>query len=230
MVLTVTTWLWGDKFDPDDVAKLVRGINRNLKQRHRIACVTDDPSKVPQGCEAWLIPEADRHLTQMKGCFARLRMFDPEWQRSHAVKEGDRLVGIDLDTIVTGPLDALFDRDEPFVIMQGANSANPCPMNGALQLLDAGAHPEVWSEFSLDRAHRIACHHFPDDQGWIWDRLPNAAAWKVGPAHGVYVYQKTGWPGGRAGIRLPEGARLVTFINRHPRDVAHLDWAKEYWR
>ena len=70
-------------------------------------------------------------------------------------------------------------------------------------------------------------HDFADDQGWIWHKLPNAAGWKVGPEHGIYVYKKRGWPGGDD---LPEGARLVTFINKHPAQFAHLGWVKEHWR
>ncbi len=240
-MLTIATWLWGSKFNPDDVARLVSGINRHLRRRHRIACVTDDPSKVPQGCEAWLIPDADRHLLTVKGCFARLRMFDPVWQASHDVGAGDRIVCIDLDTVVTGPLDPLFDRPEPFVIMQGANAANPCPFNGALQMLRAGYRPDVWTDFSLEAAAKVPFHSFPDDQGWLHHKMPDAAGWKVGAEHGVYVYAKPGWPmiefddisqkdvvhkfsGG-----LPAGARLVTFINKHPSEFKHLDWVHEHW-
>ncbi len=215
-MLHITTWQWGDKFNAEDVAKLERGLRRNIKTPFRFLLVA--------GSSIW-----DQQLTEIKGCFARLRAFDPWWQDVHDIKPGDRIVQIDLDTIITGPLDPLFDRPEPFVIMQGANAQNPCPMNGALQMLTAGEHSEVWSEFSLEAAAKTAHYEFSDDQGWIWNRLPNAAGWNVGPEHGVYVYQKRGWPGGKGNTALPEGARLVTFINKHPSDVRHLDWVRFDW-
>lgn len=216
-MLTVCVWLWGDKFGSGDVAKLERGLTRHLQTPFRFLLVS--------GASIW-----DCELTEIKGCFARLRMFDPDWQKAHGIHPGDRIVQIDLDTVITGPLDPLFDRPEPFVIMQGANASNPCPFNGALQMLRAGAHTEVWSDFSLGAAGKVPFYSFPDDQGWLWAKLPNAAGWAVGPEHGIYVYQKRGWPGGKANSELPDGARIVTFINKHPSDVCHLDWVKNNWR
>ncbi len=218
-VLTVTTWLWGNKFMAKDVAKLERGLRAHLKQPFRFFVV--------EGDAIW-----DKYLTQMKGCFARLRMFDPEWQRAHGIDAGERIVNIDLDMVVTGELDALFDRPESFVITQGGNATNPCPYNGCLQMLRAGSHPEVWSGFSLEAAAMVPCHSFPDDQGWLAAVLPKAAGWKIGPDSGVYVYQKPGWPGypDKTHTELPTGAKLVTFINKHPSDVGHLDWVRRHWR
>jgi hypothetical protein len=223
-MLTVCTWLWGQKFAVDDVAKLAAGVRRHLRQPHRFVCFSDRRFEL-DGVEDGILPNIE--LTKVRGCFVRLRMFDPSWQMAWF---SGRIVSVDLDTVITGPLDPLFDRDEPFVIMQGANSANPCPFNGALQMLRAGYRPDVWSDFSLDAAAKVPFHSFPDDQGWLHAKIPDAAGWKVGPEHGVYVYQKRGWPGGKATSELPEGARLVTFINKHPGDVAHLGWVKEHWR
>lgn len=211
-MLTVGTWFWGDKFSRDHVSKLREGVKRYLKQPYHWRVFT---------------PELrDRALTKVPGCFARLRMFDPEWQARNGID--DRLVNIDLDTVITGPLDPLFDRDESFVIMQGANAVNPCPMNGALMMLRPGAHPEVWKDFSLEAAKKVPFHSFPDDQGWIWHKIPDAAGWRVGLEHGVYVYQKRGWPAGNSET-LPVDAKLVTFINRDPSQLQHLDWVRENW-
>jgi hypothetical protein len=223
-MLTVCTWFWGDKFNASDVAKLQAGVSRNLKAEHQFVAITDQPRKLQ--CGAWPIVDADRALLAIKGCFARLRMFDPNWQRAHGIVHGDRLACIDLDTVITGPLDPLFDRYESFVIMQDGNASNPCRFNGALQLLRAGWHREVWDDFSIEAASRVPFYAFPDDQGWLWHKLPTAAGWKCGRESGVYVFQKPGWPGGTA---LPDGARLVTFINKTPRDIEHLDWVKRNW-
>lgn len=210
-MLTVGTWIWGDKFNKEHIDKLREGVRRHLKQPYQ-----------------WRVfhPEArDMPLTKVPGCFCRLRMFDPEWQKKNGIN--DRIVNFDLDTIITGPLDPLFDRTEQFVIMQGANVANPCPMNGALMMIKAGAHPEVWNDFSLEAAQHIPFYSFPDDQGWIWHKLPGAAAWRVGHETGIYVYQKRGWPLGSK--QLPAGARLVTFINNDPAKMQQLEWVQKHW-
>lgn len=229
-MLTVLTWLWGTKFALADVAKLIGGVKRNLKQPYRFVLVTDDIRR--DGIEDLgvdLVPIIrDRYLLELRGCFARLRMFDPAWQKIAGVD--DKLVCIDLDTVITGPLDPLFDRPEPFVIMAGGNASNPCRFNGALMMLRAGAHPDIWGEFSVDAAGKLPFYEFPDDQGWLWAKLPDAAVWTCGTETGVFVFLKPGWPETRS-LNLPPGARLVTFSgSRNPEKFKHLGWIKNNWR
>lgn len=210
--LTICTWRWGSKYPGQYVERLKAGVTRHLAQPFRFAVFA---------------PEAeDEHLAEIPGCFCRLRMFDPAWQAKHGLT--GRIVCMDLDLIVTGPLDPLFDRPEPFVILQGANASNPCPYNGSLQMLRAGAHAEIWRDFSVDAARKVPYFAFPDDQGWLAARLQDAAGWQAGPSSGVYAFAKPGWPKGSA---LPDGARMVAFPGRRdPCQFTHLDWVKENWR
>lgn len=213
-MLHIMTWRWGDKYGPDYTAKLRAGIARNMASPFAWQVCTPEPE--------------DMHLTAIKGCFARLRMFDPAWQRKHGVQPGDRIVCMDLDAVVTGPLDALFAQPDPFAILQGANSSNPCPYNGSVWMLDAGYRPDVWTGFSLEAAALVPHYEFPDDQAWFAQRLPYARSWKVGPASGIYAFQKPGWP---KGAELPADARLVVFPGwRDPVTFAHLPWVREHWR
>lgn len=231
MALLISTWLWGKKYGPDDVARLASGVRRHLKQDHRFVCFSETPLHI-EGVESGLL--LDPALTKIPGCYARLRMFDSLWQEAWF---SDRIVCIDLDTVITGPLDPLFDRPEPFVILHGGNASNPCPYNGALMMLRVGAHPEVWSDFSLEAARKVPFDSFPDDQGWLWHKIPDAAGWKCGPESGAYVFRKPGWPG-FTNLRhaipddsLPDGARLVTFSGwRNPHKFQHLDWIRRNWR
>lgn len=209
--LAVITWRWGRKYGDEYVERLKAGLERHLRQPYRFAVFA---------------PEADdEYLTKVPGCFARLRMFDPAWQAKHGMT--GRIVCIDLDCVVTGPLDPLFDRSESFVILHGGNAVNPCPYNGSMMMLRAGSRPDVWKDFSLKRAGEVPFHEFPDDQGWLAHKIPDAAGWKVGAESGVYAFQKPGWPTGEA---LPADARLVVFPGwRDPSRFAHLDWIKENW-
>jgi len=188
------------------------------------------------GTSFWMlpIPQDVLPLTKIKGCFARLKMFDPEWQKEF-LDPDQRLINLDLDTVITGNLDKQFDRTEPLCIMQGGNASNPCPYNGAMIMLRAGAHPEIWQDFTLERGLAIPCHDFPDDQGWIWHKVPGLPGWKCGPETGIYVFRKPGWPGFRRkrgpDDRLPDGARLVTFSGvRKPAGFENLKWVREHWR
>src|SRR5262245_32279633 len=210
MALVVSTWIWGKKYGGHYIARLQYGVRKNLRQDHRFLVVNPSPG--------------DERL--YAGCFCRLRMFSPAFQREHGINPGDRLVCLDLDNVITGPLDPVFERDESFVILGGANAANPCPFNGSVMMLRAGEHADVWSEFSLEAAHRIPFYEFPDDQGWIHHRLPGAATWQAGRSSGIYGFHKPGWPKGTD--KLPEGARMVCFIGgRDPSQFRHLSWIAE---
>jgi hypothetical protein len=227
-MLTIVTWLWGTKYGAQDVLKLQAGLRRHLKEPHRFLCLTERGRKIKApGVE--FRPIADPGLTKVPGCFVRLRMFDPDWQHAQQITDGveDRLVCIDLDVVITGRLDPVFDRPEPFVVLQGANSINPCPFNGSLVMLRPGAHPELWRDFSLEAVAQIRHHLFPDDQAWFWHKLPDAAGWVAGQ-DGVYAFQKPGWP---AGTKLPPDARIVMFPGyRSPSRYLHLGWVQDNWR
>lgn len=209
--LTICTWRWGTKYEGHYVERLKASIARNVRQEYRFAVFA---------------PEAeDEHLTKVPGCFARLRMFDPAWQEKHRLK--GRIVCVDLDCVVTGQLDALFNRKDGFTILQGVNAANPCPFNGSVWMLRAGFRPDVWSDFSLKAAGEIPFYSYPDDQGWFAHKMPDAGAW--GPRDGVYGFQKPGWPKGQ-GDGLPDNARLVAFFGaRDPSQFTRLDWVKQHW-
>ncbi len=239
-MLIITTWLWGDKYDATYVAKLQVGLRRNMKAGgndvpFRLICFTSKVSGQPEyiqhhewgRLELWPLPPQSAHLTKAKGCFARLAIFDPEWQRAIGVTPDDRLVNIDLDLVVTGNCAPLFYSPDPFLIFQGANASNPCPYNGSLWMLRPGYRPDVWTDFSLEAAAAVPFYQFPDDQGWLAHKIPNAPGWRAGKDSGVYAFQKPGWPGG---FGLPNGARLVAFPGSgDPKKQIHLEWVRRHW-
>jgi hypothetical protein len=210
-LLSIVCWHWGKKYNRHYVERLKTGLEIHIQQEFRFGIFSPE--------------KEDEYLTKIPGCFCRLRMFDPEWQEKHGFK--DRIVSIDLDTIITGPLDDLFDRPENFVILQGANAANPCPYNGSIFMLRAGYRPDVWRDFSIKRSQEIKFHEFPDDQGWFWDKMPTAAGWKAGPESGIYAFQKPGWP---KGDELPKGCKIVSFPGwRDPGNFLYLEWVRNNW-
>lgn len=209
-MIHVITWLWGSKYASHYVERLARGIERNLGAHTFTVC---EPR-----------PE-DRHLTEIPGCFARLRTFDPDWQTSMGFGAGDRILCLDLDLIVTGNLSPIVSRPEPFVILQGANSKNTCRYNGSAWLLTAGYRPDVWTGFSIEAASKAPHWKYPEDQSWFEAKMPDAGAY--GPKDGVYGFHKPGWHEGDA---LPVNARIVAFPgSRDPGQFTHLPWVKDHW-
>lgn len=224
----VCTWRWGSKWNGSYAERLLKGIRRNLRQPHKTVLITDHPEDNPGFDIICPIDADDDDLLKRPGCLVRMRMFDAGWQKRIGAKAGDRIVNIDIDTVVTGELDPLFDRDDQFTIMQGFQSTNPCPFNGSLWMLRAGERHDVFDDFSLDAyaARGVPYHSFPDDQGWLHYKFQNAAAYT--PNDGVYAMKKNGW--GSAGRRgLPQGARIVAFPGRNPAKYADVPWIVKHW-
>lgn len=227
MALIITTYLWGAKYGPQDVQKLRNGLVRHVEEQFRFVVVTDHVERFADtSIEAWPIPVDDMPLTA--GCLARMRLFDLDWLSQFGVYESDRVVSMDLDNVITGKLYPLFYRPEPFMILTGANAANPCPYNGSVWMLRAGYRPDVWTDLTIEAAAQVPHYTVPDDQAWLAHKIPNVTGWKVGSPSGIYGFQKPGWP---KGDYLPKDARIVAFFGwRSPEKSQHLDWVKECWR
>ena len=211
-MLTVVTWRWGTKYGREYVDRLKAGVARHLAQPHRFLCIGDE------------VPIPDTGLLRVRdGCYARLRMFDPDWQREHGI---ERLVCLDLDLVVVGPLDPLFNRPQPFVILHGGHF-NPCPFNGSAMMIAAGARPEIWRDFDAAQAERVAMADGTwrgSDQTWIARKAPDAAGWTH--RDGIYAFGKPGWPGGDA---LPADARIVAFPGAKDPATVRAGWIAEHW-
>ena len=206
------------------MTKLSNAIRRNLKQPYEFICVSENPKAQFDGART--IPLLDHGLLSVPGCVVRMRMFDPAWQAS--VQAYDRIVNLDLDLVVTGGLDTLLDRPDPFTILQGINTTNPCQYNGSMFMLRAGYRPDVWSDFSVEANSKVPFHAFPDDQGWMHHKMPDAGAW--GPSDGVYGFKKKGWP---QGINLPANARVVAFPGWRDPSMSmfkSIGWIEKHWK
>lgn len=222
--LIIVTWLWGSKYSLGYVDRLHAACRRHVAEPFRFFLMTER-ERAP-----FSRPTIERHAIKDphligRGCFCRLRLFDVNWQRNRKIEPGSRVLNLDLDDVIVGDLTPLLDRDDSFTILQGVNSSNPCRFNASMFMLTAGTNAHVWEEFSLEAAARTSFHEFPDDQGWMDEMMPDAAAW--GPKDGVYAFRKPGWP---KGDELPANARVVAFPGRRdPSQFLNLPWVQRNW-
>lgn len=227
-MLIVSTWLWGKKWGTDYSQKLFVGLKRNIRQEFRTVLISDQTYPDSGADVVCAIPRDDYPLLAILGCLARMRVFSASMQEQMGAKKGDRIVNIDVDAVVTGELDPLFDRDDEFTILQGFNSTNPCPFNGSLWMFRAGERHDVSDDFSLEQYHarKVPFHAIPDDQGWLHYKFPDAKAYT--PKDGAYCFKKKTWSSGDDA--LPAGARVVAFPGRDPAKFLHLAWVKRHWQ
>lgn len=168
-MISVISWLWNQpggrtKFTAEHVAIWADMVRRNLSMPHRIACVTNE--RLPRGI-ARIRPPGDFEDiaapwgTSKPNCYRRLAMF----RRDAAELFGERFVCMDLDCVVGGPLDPLFDRPEDLVLFKG--TAPDRPYNGSLMLIRAGCRPKVFERFNQTVATISGEKFVGSDQAWL---------------------------------------------------------------
>jgi hypothetical protein len=221
-LITIACWRWGQKYGPQYVSNLKAAVARNLSMPHRFVCITDQKDTPGE-----TLPIENPELLSVRdGCYARLRMFDPVWQLKHGI---ERIVCFDLDLVVTGQLDPLFNRPEPFMILHG-NHFNPCPFNGSVMMISRCARPDIWTRFNLAEAERVSFIRGKwrgTDQTWIAHVAPDAPGWTY--KDGIYGYEKRGWPVPGGAGWLPADARIVTFNGKRDPARQPEEWVARHW-
>jgi hypothetical protein len=228
-VLTVLTWLWRQPqsradYDAEAVNVWAHMVSRNLSMPHRIACVTD----MPEGIEPWIeiiAPPGDfldisnpRWTNGRPQCYRRLSMF----RRDAGAIFGERFVSMDLDCVIGGPLDPLFDRDDDLMLFKGTLRGRP--YNGSMVMMTAGCRPQVYEDFNQAAALESGRLFCGSDQAWLMHKLgPNEKVWD--DRDGVY------WFGG-AYRRRPVEPRILFFPGSlKPWDAAKIDpFTREHYR
>jgi hypothetical protein len=234
-VLTVVTFKWNTPgyrsyFGPKTVNVLRSMVRRNYPHGHEFVCVTDDRTGIDADIRIVPLWSDLRELKSPHGghnpaCYPRLKLFSEE----AVTLIGHRFVCLDLDTVITGDLSALWNRPEDFIAWkeQDVRSFFNCSMF----MMTAGARPQVWNTFDpkTSPAAAKAAGRFGSDQGWISHCLgPNEAKWTQ--ADGVYSY--------RVDIQknrnvLPSNAKVVMFhggTDPWVRNAQQIDWIRRCYR
>jgi hypothetical protein len=192
-VITVLTWLWHQpqgraKYAAEHVNIWADMVRRNLAMKHRIACVTATPEGIDSRVEIISPPGEFEDVQPRWGerkpnCFRRLAMF----RRDAAKWFGRRFVCMDLDCVIGGQLDQLFDRPEDLVLFKG--TAPERPYNGSMMLIRAGCRPQVYEGFDQAGADASGDAFHGSDQAWLAHCLGwGEATW--GESDGVYHFDR----------------------------------------
>ncbi len=117
---------WGSEFNPDDVNILKRAAVSNTSFKTRFICLTNDRQGLDTDIETFPIPEFELYrLTSPKGIWPKISLFHPD-----IAGIAELVVFLDIDTIVCGCLDELFNdpHDSLMLLSCGPRWVNmdPC--------------------------------------------------------------------------------------------------------
>lgn len=232
--LCFVAWRWKPPigyrsvFSPDTVYALKAMLDRHYHKPHRLICVTDEPDALP-GIETIPLWDWGGGIKSPIGrsypsCYRRLRVFAPDAGEMF----GDRLVSIDLDTVIVGDVTPLFDRPEDFVIWNSSDFPKQ-QYCGSLWMLRTGTRPQVYTEFKPETspAQSWRAGYRGSDQAWINYMIPNEAMWTK--TDGVVSYRKDV---AKSGNRLPPDTRIVNFHGKHDpwgKHMRDISWVREFY-
>lgn len=233
-VITVCAYLWYDPngkrnntyiYDDEHPRLLQRQVDKNLTLPHRFVCISD--RDIP-GVETVKIDMAT-HVPRSR--YAKLMTFRPDI----ASILGERILQLDLDTVITRNIDPIVDREEDLVLWR-----NPCfginrrrtRYNTSILLYRAGTRNDIYTDFDVKRTPReMAEISTGTDQAWI--------SYKVGEGsphwshkHGIYNAGTLQDASPTRRVALPDDARIVMFPGKRDPSMESIQerfpWIKEY--
>jgi len=149
-------------------------VSRHLHEPHRFICITDDPKHIK--CETYPLWDNPVEINGRNN-YTKLRLF----KDAHLF--GERIMYLDLDTLILDDISHLARYADDFVICKGRGAK----YNSSYYLLKSGTHQHVWDNFTKDSpAYVKSLNKAGTDQVWISDQVKDART--VGRGEGVYMY------------------------------------------
>jgi hypothetical protein len=157
---------WGTAYGPEYVNRLHRGVSRHLRRPFRFVCMTDDGSQLHEGIEIYPLPQFNLPSWEKDLVWRKLALFnDPLFDL-----KGTALF-LDLDVVIVGSLDELFERPGPFHIIRDDHLAlpkwgrwlNPARAirlrrvgNSSVMRFEIGAHAYIPAKYLADPQKAMA--------------------------------------------------------------------------
>ena len=114
--LSIVCIKWGTKYGSDYVNKLYKGFKRNLNKKFNFFCITDNTDNLDSEIRTMELE------CEFKGWMKKSVLFNKKCKIIIYFKDTDhlsrRIMFIDLDMIVVGNLDYLFDYNGDFCLMK----------------------------------------------------------------------------------------------------------------
>jgi len=249
---TVACIKWGTAFGPEYVNRLFSGVRRNFVRPVRFLCMTDRDAGLHPDVEVLPLPDepfraemdAALEVADRKGAMRKVSLFQPG-----AIPDaGGPVLGFDLDVVITGPLDDLYDFAPGKVAMRAdwveARRGRPTG-HGSVFRFDPALHGYLYDSVAADptgaveRARGSEQRHTSTLARERGDFAYLPPDWVVSFKHDCYpLFPLNHW----IEPRLPREARVVCFHGRPkmPEAVAGFrgsivracpptGWLRDYW-
>lgn len=190
----------GTGYDDKYVYNLKEAVRRSLSLSHRFVCLTDHD--IPG------VNTIEIDAARTPGWWSKLQLF-----RDDVFPKGERVLYIDLDTLIPGKLDELAKCDAQFAMLR--DFYYPQNLASGLLLFTAGGNEEIftsWLGYGAPQLKR-------GDQAWIHMHRPKALALQDYMPNRIKSFKA------HAGDRDCD----VLCFHGHPRPHEVSGWAADMW-
>ena len=209
---------FGTKYNSEYVNRLFRGILRNTSKSFLFTCFTDNPLGLDSRIDTRRLP------METGDWYSKIGLYD-----STHYNINNQIFYFDLDTVIVGNLDEIFEYSGEFIILRDFYRKNGYG-SGLMAWRPTSVH---FMYENYPRGYKVR----NGDQGWPEEQYPNADIWQEQYPGKIISYKVHIQDGGR--LRSPnytnhpgslETASIVCFHGRPmPHEVQQLNWMKEHW-
>lgn len=207
---------WGKRYGADYANRLAAMVRRNTVRPTRVVCFTDDATGIGKDIATHPLPAIPGipARVQWKG-WRKISL----WQAPLVDLEGDVLF-LDLDLVVTGPLDDFFDFEKGrFCVIKNWTQPALRIGNTSVYRFPVGKHSYIYDDFVRDPEAIVP--RFRNSQSYISDAARDMvfwpAAWCLSFKHNLMPR----WPLNFVMTpKLPPGTRVVAFTGKPDPDEA----------
>jgi len=219
---------WGTKYGADYVNRLYAMIARNSRQPFRLVCYTDSTVGIRSEVECFDCPEVDIPGPKRNAGWRKLSLW---------ASEVPGLIGtalfLDLDIVITGPLDEFFTwhPDADFCVIHNWTHPDRRIGNTSVFRFTVGGHPEILDRLLTD--HQTVLSRYPNSQTYVSACLEQSM--EFWPAEWCRSFKRHCVPRGIARWfrqpHLPAGARIIAFPGRpNPHEAARGIWPAPWYK
>lgn len=222
---TIVCMKWGSRYGPEFVNRLYSSIVRQTKRTTRLVCFTDDATGVNPAVQVEPIPDIKLPPDLINLPWRKLVM----WKSPLADLSGDVLF-LDLDLVITGNLDPLFDYEPGrFCVIENWTQPGQKIGNTSVFRFPVGKYKHIFDHFQADPDQILSRYNI--EQVYISREIADMVFWPAGWCVSFKHSLLPRWPLNFFQIpSLPTPTKVVAFTGKpDPDDAAIGKWPEKRW-
>ncbi|WP_409434028.1 hypothetical protein ACJ3XI_05875 [Litorimonas sp. RW-G-Af-16] len=222
---TVICMKWGTRYGAEFVNRLYNAVQRNTKRDTRLVCLTDDTTGINPNVVCADIPEINLPKELINTPWRKLTL----WKAPLVDLSGDVLF-LDLDLVITGSIDALFDYEPGrFCVIRNWTQLKDSIGNTSCFRFPVGKYTHIYDRIQADPDPILAKYRI--EQVYISREIEDMVFW---PTLWCASFKHTLMPRWPMNFfktpKLPRDTKIVAFTGKPDQDEAVIGvWPVKAW-